>query len=145
MIGPLVPYAIKGVIWYQGESNESRAEQYSHLFPALIDSWRAAWNNPNMPFYYVQIAPYRGGSWGDNSNKKETGPELRESQMQTLTKNDVIWIWNCNRKWKLAGKKTMIGLITNELTRIALKITILEQIYKNNSKCVRQFPCFPTF
>lgn len=89
MIAPLVPYAIKGVIWYQGESNESRAEQYSHLFPALIDSWRAAWNNPNMPFYYVQIAPYRGGSWGDNSNKKETGPELRESQMQTLTKNDV--------------------------------------------------------
>tara|TARA_A100001011_G_scaffold398361_1_gene502509 strand:+ start:94 stop:2025 length:1932 start_codon:yes stop_codon:yes gene_type:complete len=89
MIAPLVPYAIKGVIWYQGESNESRAEQYSHLFPALIDSWRAAWNNPNMPFYYVQIAPYGGGSWGDNSNKKETGPELRESQMQTLTKNDV--------------------------------------------------------
>ena len=89
MIAPLVPYAIKGVIWYQGESNESRAEQYSHLFPALIDSWRAAWNNPNMPFYYVQIAPYGGGSWGDNSNKKEKGPELRESQMQTLTKNDV--------------------------------------------------------
>ena len=89
MIAPLVPYAIKGVIWYQGESNESRAEQYSHLFPALIDSWRAAWNNPNMPFYYVQIAPCGGGSWGDNSNKKETGPELRESQMQTLTKNDV--------------------------------------------------------
>lgn len=89
MIAPLVPYTIKGVIWYQGESNESRAEQYSHLFPALIDSWRAAWNNPNMPFYYVQIAPYGGGSWGDNSNKKETGPELRESQMQTLTKNDV--------------------------------------------------------
>lgn len=89
MIAPLVPYAIKGVIWYQGESNESRAEQYSHLFPALIDSWRAAWNNPNMPFYYVQIAPYGGGSWGDNSNKKETGPELRESQMQTLTNNDV--------------------------------------------------------
>jgi sialate O-acetylesterase len=89
MIAPLVSYAIRGVIWYQGESNVSRAKQYTYLFPALIDSWRDAWKNPKMPFYYVQIAPFGGGSWGVDSEKTQTGPELRESQMLTLTKNDV--------------------------------------------------------
>ena len=90
MIAPLIPYAIRGVIWYQGESNESRAEQYSYLFPALIDSWRASWSNPKMPFYYVQIAPFGGGDfWGGELVKKETGPELRESQLHTLSKNNV--------------------------------------------------------
>lgn len=89
MIAPLVPYPIKGVIWYQGESNVSRAQQYKSLFPTLIDSWRAAWNSPRMPFYYVQIAPFGGGSWGSDSDIEETWPALRESQMLTLSKNDV--------------------------------------------------------
>jgi sialate O-acetylesterase len=55
MIHPLLPYNIKGAIWYQGESNVGRAEQYEQLFPTLIDDWRASWNK-NFPFYFVQIA-----------------------------------------------------------------------------------------
>lgn len=89
MIAPLVPFSIKGVIWYQGESNESRADQYQTLFPAVIDSWRDEWKNQNMPFYYVQIAPFGGGFWGNDEISKVSGAELRESQMLTLFKNDV--------------------------------------------------------
>lgn len=72
MIAPLLPYAIRGVIFYQGESNNDRAAQYRTLFPALIADWRRAWEQPRMPFLFVQIAPFR-----------EIRPELREAQLLT--------------------------------------------------------------
>ncbi len=58
MIHPLVPYALKGVIWYQGESNADRAHQYQTLFPAMIQDWRAKWDSP-MGFHFVQLANFR--------------------------------------------------------------------------------------
>jgi sialate O-acetylesterase len=58
MIHPLLPLRIRGVIWYQGESNTANADLYDRLFPALIKSWRAAWKQGTFPFYFVQIAPY---------------------------------------------------------------------------------------
>ncbi|MCA8973572.1 MAG: 9-O-acetylesterase, partial [Planctomycetes bacterium] len=57
MIAPLVPFPFAGAIWYQGESNRGRAEQYSRLFPAMIEDWRAQFDRP-LPFHFVQIAPY---------------------------------------------------------------------------------------
>ena len=59
MIVPIQPYTIRGVIWYQGESNADRAWQYRKLFPAMIDNWRKDWNNNKLPFYFVQISPHR--------------------------------------------------------------------------------------
>jgi sialate O-acetylesterase len=70
MIAPLVPYAIRGVVWYQGESNVRRERQYRTLFPALIADWRKAWGGGDFPFLFVQIAPHR-----------EMTPELREAQL----------------------------------------------------------------
>lgn len=65
MIAPIVGYPIRGAIWYQGESNIGRAEQYSRLFPFLILDWRAQWKNAGastaFPFYFVQIAPFNYG------------------------------------------------------------------------------------
>lgn len=58
MIAPLTPFRFAGVIWYQGESNVGRAEQYRTLFPAMIDAWRSAFNVA-VPFYFVQIAPWK--------------------------------------------------------------------------------------
>ena len=81
MINPLVPYTIKGVIWYQGESNVGRADQYENLFPAMIRDWREKWNY-DFPFYYVQIAPYQY-----NINKDsllDQSQELREAQRNSL-------------------------------------------------------------
>lgn len=79
MIHPLVPLAIRGVIWYQGESNVSRAQQYAKLFPALIADWRRAWGQGEFPFLYVQLAPYRY----DRKDPAEL-PELWEAQLKTL-------------------------------------------------------------
>ncbi|CAN5466448.1 sialate O-acetylesterase [soil metagenome] len=81
MIAPLLPYAIKGVIWYQGESNASRAKQYQKLFPALIRDWRTQWGQKDLPFLFVQLANFM-------EPKEEPGEsawaELREAQFQTL-------------------------------------------------------------
>ncbi len=77
MINPLVPFGIRGAIWYQGESNVDRADQYSTLFPAMIEDWRAAWGQDAFPFYYVQIAPY------DYGRPLECA-ELREAQGDAL-------------------------------------------------------------
>lgn len=72
MIAPIIPYTIKGFIWYQGESNADRAYQYRKLFPALIKSWRADWHDDNLPFYFVQISPH----YSQNG-------EIREAQLLT--------------------------------------------------------------
>lgn len=76
MITPLVPFKIKGVIWYQGENNVPHAYEYAKSFPLLIKAWRDKWNQGDFPFYYVQIAPHDYGS-----NK---APILREAQRLTM-------------------------------------------------------------
>ena len=58
MISPLIPYGIRGAIWYQGETNTSRYVQYRKLFPAMIESWRRAWGQGDFPFYFVQLPNY---------------------------------------------------------------------------------------
>ena len=75
MIAPLQPFAIRGVIWYQGEANSDRARQYQTLFPAMIADWRRAWGLGDFPFLFVQIAPYR-----------DMSPEIREAQLITWQK-----------------------------------------------------------
>ena len=83
MIAPLIPYAIRGVIWYQGEANVGGAYQYRTLFPALIADWRAAWGQGDFPFGFVQIAPFAGYSddWGSSP---AACAELWEAQAMTL-------------------------------------------------------------
>jgi len=80
MLAPLVPYTIRGAIWYQGESNVGRAFQYNKLFPAMIRNWRDVWGQGDFPFYYVQIAPYRYPQ-----HKPEYCAELWEAQLKTLS------------------------------------------------------------
>ncbi len=81
MINPLVPFAFKGVLWYQGESNAPRAYQYRTAFPLLISDWRQKWNKPNFPFYFVQLATYKTTG---NSNEGCDWAELQEAQTLTL-------------------------------------------------------------
>lgn len=61
MIHPLLPFAIQGAIWYQGESNNGEGMLYFEKMKALIEGWRSLWNRPDMPFYFVQLAPFRYG------------------------------------------------------------------------------------
>ncbi|MBU1097545.1 MAG: sialate O-acetylesterase [Bacteroidetes bacterium] len=78
MINPLIPFLIKGAIWYQGESNTGRAKEYESLFPLMIKSWRTSWGIGDFPFYFTQIAPYKYSA-GTNSQL------LREAQLKSLS------------------------------------------------------------
>jgi sialate O-acetylesterase len=80
MIAPLIPFSIRGAIWYQGESNEARAQQYGILLPTMIRAWRERWSQGNFPFGIVQLPNYR-------DSKPEPADErwshLREAQRRT--------------------------------------------------------------
>ncbi len=80
MIAPLLPYALKGVLWYQGEANAGRAYQYRLTFPLLIQDWRARWKE-ELPFYFVQLSSF--GAY-QNSNQGSDWAELREAQTMAL-------------------------------------------------------------
>ncbi len=79
MVYPLIPFKVKGVIWYQGESNRREPGVYARLFPAMIRDWRERWGDPEMPFFFAQIAPYAYGA------PDAVGSALlREAQFKTM-------------------------------------------------------------
>ncbi|MCK5104694.1 MAG: sialate O-acetylesterase, partial [Cyclobacteriaceae bacterium] len=79
MIKPMVGYAIKGGLWYQGESNRNEPDHYRELMPGLVENWRNEWGIGDFSFYYTQIAPFDYGSKGINSAL------LREAQLKAST------------------------------------------------------------
>lgn len=82
MIHPFIQFAIRGAIWYQGESNVGRAYQYRELFPLMISDWREKWGRGDFPFYFVQLANFMKV----NDQPEATGwAALREAQLQTLS------------------------------------------------------------
>lgn len=116
MIHPFVGYGIKGVIWYQGESNVIDPKGYKELFPAMIKSWRENWNQGDFPFYFVEIAPF--------NYKQGNSAFLRESQLQTMQTVlntgmvTTIDLGNCNNIHP--SEKEPIG---NRLAYLALSET----------------------
>lgn len=87
MIHPIVGYAIKGCIWYQGESNYERPDQYEILFPALVNQWRKEWSIGDFPFYFAQIAPYNYTQLPPyNSGGKFNSAYLRDAQRKSAAK-----------------------------------------------------------
>lgn len=82
MIKPILPFAVQGAIWYQGESNAGRAKQYERLLPLLISDWRKQWNNPEMSFHFVQLANYMAAKSEPGSSE---WAELRNAQLKTLS------------------------------------------------------------
>ena len=79
MLFPLKNLAIRGAIWYQGESNQERAMQYRTIFPGMIQDWRNTWRQGDFPFYFVQLAPFKYAN-------EHTSAELREAQFLTLSR-----------------------------------------------------------
>jgi sialate O-acetylesterase len=80
MLAPLMPFAIRGAIWYQGESNAGRSYQYRTLFPTMIRNWRSAWGY-DFPFYFVQLPNWRARQ---DAPSESDWAELREAQSMTL-------------------------------------------------------------
>lgn len=82
MVNPLVPYAFQGVLWYQGETNVSRAKEYKKAFPLMITDWRTKWDQGKFPFYFVQLSSFN--EFNGNSKVGSRWAELREAQAETL-------------------------------------------------------------
>ncbi len=82
MIQPLIPYAMQGAIWYQGESNAGRAKQYQRIFPGLINDWRNQWKQGDFPFLFVSLANFRKPV---EQPAESDWAELREAQTMTLS------------------------------------------------------------
>lgn len=81
MIHPIIPYTIRGVLWYQGEANVDHAKEYGRTFPLMIQTWRKEWND-EFPFLFVQLASY---GTDESSNAGNKWPELREAQSKALS------------------------------------------------------------
>jgi sialate O-acetylesterase len=81
MVHPTLGYGIKGVIWYQGETNVGRAAEYAELFPFLIEQWRREWGQGDFPFYWVQLADFRAEQAAPGESALA---ELREAQTKGL-------------------------------------------------------------
>jgi sialate O-acetylesterase len=86
MIAPLRNYTIQGVIWYQGENNESRAKMYETLFPRMITGWRTVFHDAALPFLFVQLPGFRSA---ELTAEESTWPALREAQTKALALPNV--------------------------------------------------------
>jgi len=86
MLHPFLGFTVKGCIWYQGETNNSRAKQYETLFPAFVQMLRSKSNNDSLPFYFAQIAPYNYTNNATDSTPKFNSAYLRDAQRKALTK-----------------------------------------------------------
>jgi sialate O-acetylesterase len=82
MIAPIVGYTLKGFVWYQGESNTGRADEYAKLQPAMINDWRMKWNQPNAPFLYVQLPGFMDYSYLPTESQ---WAQFRQAQLQSLS------------------------------------------------------------
>jgi sialate O-acetylesterase len=82
MIAPIVGYTLKGFVWYQGESNTGRADEYAKLQPAMINDWRMKWNEPNAPFLYVQLPGFMDYSYLPAESQ---WAQFRQAQLQSLS------------------------------------------------------------
>lgn len=122
MIQPLIPFSIKGFLWYQGESNCFLSEniRYAYKLKTLIESWRNNWNDKNLSFYFVQIAPFNYSSSKDRPLNTETLPQFWEAQalnlklkntaMATITDlNDTITELHPGYKWEVGRRLSLIA------------------------------------
>ena len=132
MVNPVVPYQIKGAIWYQGEANVGRADQYARIFPAMIQDWRAAWGIKDFPFYFVQIAPYIYSG----IDSTESG-FLREAQEKALDLAktgmvitlDIATVMNIHPPFKKeVGERLALLALNNDY---GMKIPCMGPVYKS--------------
>ena len=128
MVNPLIPYAFEGVLWYQGESNASRAQQYKKAFPLLITDWRKKWNQGDFPFYFVQLSSFN--ETNGNSNNGSMWAELREAQSQTLKLPNTGMCVTTD-----IGNPTNIHPTNKQDVGKRLAAVALKNVYKQNIVC----------
>ena len=144
MIAPLIPYTIKGAIWYQGESNAGRGEQYSRLFPAMIKSWRKEWNQGDFPFYFVQLAnfidhkPTEEIKYVNLPRRKLTAGrnlEMRSSKLSQL--QTLAWLLQSILAWQIASTHQTKSMLAKGF-RIGLWQKITERKFPTRDHSINQ-------
>jgi sialate O-acetylesterase len=134
MVSPVLPYQIKGAIWYQGEANVGRADQYAKIFPAMIQNWREDWNIKDFPFYFVQIAPYVYA--GADSSESAYLREAQESALKLDNTGmavtlDIATVNNIHPPFKTEVGERLALLALNK--DYGMKIPYLGPVYKSMS------------
>jgi sialate O-acetylesterase len=132
MVSPVLPYRIKGAIWYQGEANVGRAEQYKKIFPAMITNWREAWGIKDFPFYFVQIAPYVYA--GLDSSESAYLREAQESALKLsntgmAVTHDIATVMNIHPPYKLEVGERLALLALNK--DYGMSIPFMGPVYKS--------------
>jgi sialate O-acetylesterase len=134
MVNPVLPYQIKGAIWYQGEGNVGREAQYAKIFPAMIENWRVAWGIKDFPFYFVQIAPYIYS--GVDSTESGFLREAQESALKLAKTGmavtlDIATVMNIHPPFKKeVGERLALIALNNDY---GMKIPCTGPVYKSMS------------
>lgn len=123
---PIRDYKIKGVIWYQGESNAEQVELHSKLFKMLVSDWRSHFNNPELPFYYVQLSSINRPNWGAFRDSQRALLEIPNTGMAVSydvgNKTDV----HPRKKWVVGKRLSNIALHENYNVAIAFSGPLLD-------------------
>jgi sialate O-acetylesterase len=147
MIAPLVPYGVKGAIWYQGESNAGRGEQYTRVLPSLIRDWRGRFQSGDFPFYIVQLAGFMAP---DEMPKSDAWPLLREAQnasAQIAGKSGVALAIDIGdekdihprNKQEVARRLALLALAKDYGQKVDFEGPVLKSAARNNSTMVLTF------
>lgn len=135
MIHPLIPFGLKGFLWYQGEANDSAAYNYRKLFPMMISDWRKRWRQGNLPFLYVQL-----------TNFKKTQPEPTESEWAELREAQTMTLSQPNTGMACVidiGDADNIHPTNKQEVGRRLALIAEKQVYKQN--LVAGSPMFKSF
>jgi sialate O-acetylesterase len=126
MIRRIAPYALKGFLYYQGEEDESRAEDYAVLLTSLIDQWRSDWGDDTLPFLFVQLPMYASKKETDTGTVSENWPVLRENQYKvsrTVAHTGMAVIIDC-------GEFDNIHPLDKQTVGFRLALQALQKVYR---------------
>ena len=151
MISPLAPLAIRGFLWYQGEANMTETVSYIHKMQLLINSWRNAWNEATMPFYYVQIVPYYYSKMDPKTViPPQTLPRFWEAQsmVQNIPNTGMIITTDLNDdpknlhptfKWEIGRRLELLALAKTYKKPVMYSGPVYQQMHISGSKIILDF------
>ena len=151
MIEPLAPFAIKGFLWYQGEANMQEGVSYTYKMEALINSWRKLWNEPTMPFYYVQIVPFMYSTLSPTvAIPTDKLPEFWEAQtlalnipqtgmIETTDLNDNVKNLHPSFKWEIGKRLAILALAKTYGERLVYSGPMYKQMKISGNKIELEF------
>lgn len=154
MLLPIAPYTMKGILWYQGESNVMIHDslRYTDKFKIMLDTWRTLWNDMGLPFYYVQIAPYAYSKRDKDAFKHQTDllPITWEAQLKCLAFNNTGMIVTTDLvddltnihpsyKWEVGRRLSLIALAKDYGKRIEYSGPVYQSVSFKGKKATIEF------